>query len=153
MNKVIGIVLRYKDKMLSDKSDTILEHNKIFDEYKKVFFGKVGKYIGANTVKICNDNKIEKYLLLVTNKHGYLFHAAKIESAQTERPPLHLIPEYYRNSKDIKSWICINSPLMKLDEVEINNWVIKSTGMSIASSLSSSMAAYFLAVRKSPIAN
>jgi hypothetical protein len=148
-NKPIGLVIRYADSLMAGKSDTIEEHNKVVDEHGKVFVGKIGRFIGQKAIAICNDEKKSKYLILVKkSKGGYAFYKAKIESGQTAKPPLGLIPEYYRANMGIKSWICISEKLVPLTEKEIKTWIIQSSGMEVAHTLARSMAAYFIAVEK-----
>jgi len=150
MNRPIGIVLRYADNLMARKVDTIEEHNKIFTEQGKVYVGKIGKFIGEKAISICNDQKIIRCLILVKkNKQGYEYYQAKIESAQATKPPLNLIPEYYRNAKGISTWICINSKLEKLDDEDSKSWIIKSSGMELSHTLRRSMAAYFITRKKS----
>jgi len=148
-NEPIGLVIRYADNLMAGQSDTIEEHNKVLDEHGKVFVGKIGKFIGQKAIAICNDEQKSKYLLLVKkSKGGYAFYKAKIVSGQTAKPPLGLIPEYYRDNREIKSWICISEKLVPLTEKEIKTWIIQSSGMEVADTLARSMAAYFIAVKK-----
>ena len=148
-NKSVGFVIRYADSLMAGESDTIEEHNKIVAEHGKAYVGKVGKFIGQKALTICNDEKKTKYLILVKKcKGGYAFFQAKIESAQASRPPLELVPEYYRNKKGILSWICISEKFVPWSEAESSTWIIQSSGMEVAHTLAQSMAAYFIAVKK-----
>ncbi len=146
--ETVGFVLRYSDRLLAKNIDTIAEHNKVLNKEGMVFIGKIGKFIGKNTINICNNETIDKVLLLVKKeKNGYVFHAAKISSAQTVHPALKLIPEYYRESPSILSWIAIKEPLRRLSEKQVSSWVLKSSRLPIRESLASSMASYFIVVR------
>ncbi len=148
LDDTVGIVLRYADNMLGTGVDTIAEHNAIVKKYGRAFVGKVGKFIGSRALKICNDNNINKYLILVKKGKGkYIFHFAPIASAQSEYPKADLIPEYYRANKDIVSWICIKGQFRLMSEKEINSWQIISSGFNILDSLRRSMASYFLVTK------
>jgi hypothetical protein len=148
MDAPIGLILRFGDNLLTKNIDTIEEHNKIYEKHGRVYFGKNGKFIGKAAIEICNNEKMIKYLILakiVAKRH--VLHIAEIESAQSVRPSLHLIPKYYRDRAGILSWICLKSLLYPLNEDELTLWSIKSSGSNILTTLRESMASYFIAIK------
>lgn len=144
---IFGLLIRYSDKLISD-IDTIEEHNKIIQKEGSACFGKVGRFIGKQNLENCNNNTIEKWLILVKKENKqYIFHKAPISSAQRTKPNLKLIPNYYRDKGGITCWICLKDIFTKMDRQEIVQWVVKSSQERISKTLSESQSGYFIVTK------
>ena len=69
---VVGLVIRYSDKLFSNV-DTITEHNNIILKEGAVFFGKAGKFIGKKNLDMCNDTSLERRLIVVKKREREVF--------------------------------------------------------------------------------
>lgn len=147
-NKRLGIVVRYSDSLNDQKVDTIAEHNSIFKSRGSVFVGKFGQPVAKQYMLTCDDPEIEVNLILVTKSpfnRKYLAHIAPIEKVQKERPPMGLSPSYYAKRKDVRCWFKLAAPLTPIRPLDLEKWVVRSSGAPLLQSLAHSMSGLFYA--------
>ena len=150
MKKQYGFVIRFQDEEFTGGKSTIKEHNRLLAKEGKVWVGKFGRHIGQINMNLCFDQDTEVYLILAKSgkRQGTGIYIARVVEGQNTRPQKTLIPSYYQKRTDVRSWLLIKEPLKELSLKEISRWVIRSSGMPLIESLASSMAGFFVAVKK-----
>lgn len=152
--KFLALVVRYSDNPSFSKGlDTIEEHNKIYKNEGYFFLGKLGRSIGEINIKKFSDDSFVRNIILVKKNRSksYEFYIARLEGIYKELPSLKLVPEYYRDNKYISAWFKIVSPLKKMNDDEVAEWIIKSSGFPLRETMSRSMAGFFISTKGSPI--
>lgn len=147
----IHILVRFADSV--SHRDTVTEHRLVLAEHDRVWFGKVGRPLGAPHIARLNsqcEDGIVTYMYLVQKKQGtYECFRAIIERAARGKPGVKekdLIPQYYQEAgilRHIKLWVRIRA-LEGMEAVSLRNLRVASSGASAADTLGKSMAGLFL---------
>jgi hypothetical protein len=150
--KIIGIAVRYSDKLHERSVDTVSEHNKIIRENGAVYLGKFGRYIGSSNLAIFNEESSERYLILVKkDDRVYSFYIAPICGVYKTIQDTKLVPEYYRNNRGISTWFYIKEEIKKMSDEEVSEWILRSSKFSLRLTLTRSMAGFFIVTKGQPL--
>lgn len=143
--KIFGILLRYSDKLFSEKIDTIKEHNTIIKKHGECYIGKAGRAISVDKINLLMASTANKWIIVVKRVSGlYQFYKAPLIIVVKRRPDSKLIPEYYRDSKHISAWFNVGGEFLLMGKEEVVTWVVKSSKFPVIKVLPRSMAGYFI---------
>lgn len=144
--EVVHLLVRYRDPRPG--IGTILEHQNVLAANGAVWFGKLGKRVGEETVRRLQDQiegGVSTFLYLATRlPSGELrIHRARIAELTTDRVPADheaLIPLYYRELT-AESNVCLWARVTSLEQVEeggLDRFVVAASRRRVQESLRSS---------------
>lgn len=153
----IGIVVRYKDDLLTGDRTTVGEHNKILRAKGKVWLGKFGIPVRSSTMMLFSEPNVEARLILVRarkrqNDTDPRIFVTTISSAQNKRPTLTLVPGYYREHCYVDTWFCLTSELRQMKTSEAKSWVVASSKQPLLTAISTCPRTFFVVCRRADLA-
>ena len=150
INRPMHLIIRFSDSFIKS-STTIVEHQKIIDEYGFVWFGKMGHPILESRSELLN-LQVKKHVptfvfLAKGNRNKYNVYQAKLELSSRIMPEneQYLIPDYYSSFelfKHIRFWVKLN----EIKEVEFSilaQYKVIRSAYSIKESLVKSSSGHF----------
>lgn len=148
-NVPIHLILRFSDFGL-EEGGTISNHRDILKNKGMVLVGKYGKPIGANMLRVLNEqisNKAETYMFLINSwpksKKSIFVGIVTEISTDINNKDLSLVPIYYRRkASEIHSWVRVNR-LLEVDKNILRSLSLVNTGNSANDALAHSMAGVF----------
>ena len=117
-----------KPDNLPSVNDAIAHHQEIAEQLGRVALGKTGKALALSTIERALGSQQPTLVLLTRIQNDFHAHSAVIFDMLSghQKPDDSSIPRYYRHLKnEIKSWIMIG-PLVKIDDHELNQYVLCS---------------------------
>lgn len=147
---ILGIVVKYNDALLNADTSTVDEHNKVFHEKGRVWFGKFGVPIRLGDLSLCSGRGVELRLILFRTKKipGPRVFFAPISAAQGRLPPSSLVPAYYRNDRTIYTWFCLSERIRPMKPTEISSWVLAHSELPLLNTVTRSSRTFFWAAQK-----
>lgn len=135
------IALRFSDNF-APACGTIKAHQQMIDNYGYVWYGKLGTPISNKIADEILNNDDPKILLIHSGQQGRYW--AYITETSREIPPLHEIPEYYRemNSK-FSCWFKVKA-FEEAPKGIMSQCYIASSGNTLSEASRHSMSPYFI---------
>lgn len=135
------IALRFSDNF-APPSGTIAEHKNVIYQKGHVWYGKLGAVVSDKVCKEIMSNDMPRILLIHSGKSSRYW--AYVDKVMKDTPPIHEIPEYYREQAGIfHTWFRI----LKIEEAEKNVMAactVASSGAPLSLTSRSSMSPYFI---------
>lgn len=135
------IALRFSDSF-APSAGTIAEHKKCISKTGYVWYGKLGSVVSDKVCKEIMSNESPRILLIHSGKSSRYW--AYVDKAIKETPPLHEIPEYYREQASFfHTWFRV----LRIEEAEKNVMAactVASSGAPLSITSRSSMSPYFI---------
>lgn len=147
----IHLLMRFSDK-LGFIDNTIGAHKEVIQKRGSTWLGKMGKTLGHDKVARLNrqcQKHVPTFLYLVQKfAKEHQVYCGKILEVRRTLPSSsrQLVPAYYKANgleKYIRLWIKLSS-LRQVSSLEINDYVIASSGSPALVTLGRSMAALFV---------
>ncbi len=154
-NQAKHILLRYAQS-LSGLEDTISEHQAILERSGQVWFGKVGRPFGQQTIKAVaqqSDAGINTYLYLAANAQPeFVVHRANIGRMTLDLPDEEraLVPDYYSTTGllgRVGTWFRLTQ-LNRIPAAALSKLVVAATGTPVLSVVGSSRSSMFIVAPK-----
>lgn len=135
------IALRFSDNF-APPAGTIAEHKKCIAQIGHVWYGKLGAAVSDKVCKEIMLNECPRILLIHSGKSSRYW--AYVDKVIKDTPPLHEIPEYYREQAGIfRTWFRV----LRFEEAEKNVMAactVASSGAPLSTTSRSSMSPYFI---------
>ena len=135
------IALRFSDNF-APSAGTIAEHKKCIIETGHVWYGKLGAAVSDKVCKEIMSNDSPRILLIHSGKPSRYW--AYVDKVIKDTPPLHEIPEYYREQTgSFHTWFRV----LRIEEAEKNVMAactVVSSGAPLSMTSRSSMSPYFI---------
>lgn len=134
------IAMRFADN-IAPEGGTIVEHEKIIEEYGYVWYGKFGLRVSDRIRSVLMDNEDRRVLLIHSGTiNRYWFY---IEDISYEMPSLEAVPKYYQDkASSIKTWFKV----MRIEKAEksvMSKCTVVSSGNTLSMASRHSMSPYF----------
>lgn len=134
------IALRFSDSF-APSIGTIKAHEEIIDEYGQVWYGKLGTTISEKTITDIMTNDSPRILLIHSGKSARYW--AFVSAIQKDVPPLHLIPQYYRDKTELfHCWFCISRFEIAENNI-MSKCIVPSSNNTLSMASRHSMSPYF----------
>lgn len=135
------IALRFSENF-APECGTIKAHNDMIDANGYIWYGKLGKRISDTVARDIMKNDHPRILLI--HSGSYERYWAFIDQIQTEQPPIHEIPEYYRDlSSKFNTWFRVLR-FEKAPQDIMSQCFVTSSGKPLSTASKHSMSPYFI---------
>lgn len=135
------IALRFSDSF-APPVGTIGAHQSLIDQYGYVWFGKLGLPVSDKAVDYIFKNDEPRILLIHSGTAKRYW--AYVRASQRTCPPIHLIPEYYRDdAESFHTWFQVTA-FENADKDVLSKYKVLSSGKPLSTVSRSSMSPYFI---------
>ena len=140
MSRVEGIAVKYTDR-LAPSEGTVAAHAEVLNNRGYVWFGKVGRRIGADRAEVLKEQSrhgTRTFLVLVrTTQQPFTFHLCEIDDILFDLPrdELAAAPDYYaRLESPPSTWFRVTR-ILPLDSSLASDITVTSSGAPLSSAV------------------